>query len=137
MGGVVQADGQRWRDSQGGCLTVAVEARRVLAYRELERRKCHEHPAYLIDRMVAPDERTGDEFHFDVLTNEERASVGREPRGSSGWYWQRDVLDWWMEHNRSLALKARQLGITWVACGELVESVLVSFTNTSSSLPPP
>jgi hypothetical protein len=64
--------------------------------------------------MVAPDERTGDEFHFDVLTNEERVSVGRSPREASGWFWQRDVLDWWMAHNRSLALKARQLGITWL-----------------------
>lgn len=74
--------------------------------------------------MVAVDERTAEEFHFDVLTNEERLSVGRDARVPSGWQWQRDILDWWLENSRTIALKARQLGITWLGCAELVHSLL-------------
>ncbi len=108
----------------GAVSAVAVDAKRVLARRELERRKCLEHPAFLVDRMVAPDERTGADFHFDVLTNQERSIVGSPLRVPSGWYWQRGVLDEWQAHNRTLDLKARQLGLTWLGCAELVHSAL-------------
>jgi hypothetical protein len=54
--------------------------------------------------MSAPDERTAEEFRFPV----------DDP--DSGWYWQRAILDWWLNTQRSIALKARQLGITWLAC---------------------
>ncbi len=74
--------------------------------------------------MVAPDERTGADFHFDVLTNVERSIVGSPLRVPSGWYWQRGVLDEWQAHNRTLDLKARQLGLTWLGCAELVHSAL-------------
>src|SRR4030095_14747105 len=33
------------------------------------------------------------------------------------WFWQRGVLDGWMEYPLSLVLKARQIGITWLASG--------------------
>jgi hypothetical protein len=38
-------------------------------------------------------------------------------RPEAGWYWQRGVLDEWIEHPLNLVLKARQIGITWLAAG--------------------
>lgn len=105
-----------------------------------EREWCAKHPAYLIDRMYAVDERDAEEdledsyFYFDVLTPEERreanatliAAFGEDEsewpshlgwRAKSGkWFFQREVIDWWVDNNRTIALKARQLGITWDAC---------------------
>jgi hypothetical protein len=34
-----------------------------------------------------------------------------------GWAFQRELLDWWMDNPRTLVLKARQLGVTWVSAG--------------------
>jgi hypothetical protein len=33
------------------------------------------------------------------------------------WFWQSQIIDWWHEGRKFLILKARQLGITWLACG--------------------
>ena len=102
-----------------------------------ERDLCQGHPAFLIDRMVGTDEREAGEFRFDVLSNEERdaanvtsgltAAFGRDPAGwpaqlgwrpkTGDWFWQRSVLDEWERHTRTINLKARQLGVTWLACG--------------------
>jgi hypothetical protein len=103
---------------------------------------CREHPAFLIDRMVGQDERTGEAFHFDVLTAEERAranysvidSYGEDESGwpsavgwrakDGKWFWQRELLDEWEASQRHIDLKARQLGATWLACGKTLHTAL-------------
>lgn len=67
--------------------------------------KCKEHPAFLLDRVACVDATTGETFSFQLLDPTE------------GWYWQREVLDGWLNHEKSIVLKARQLGITWLAAG--------------------
>jgi hypothetical protein len=51
------------------------------------------------------DEKTGESFEFHLL----------DP--SHPWHWQRGVLDTLLETKRIIILKARQIGITWLACG--------------------
>ncbi len=63
-----------------------------------------DHPAPFINCIEVTDSRTFEKFKFSGMMDAE-----------DGWAWQRDVLDWWMENDRTLILKARQLGITWVA----------------------
>lgn len=63
--------------------------------------------------MRAPDERTAEEFDFAHLRDEASSS-------GSGWGWQRDLLLWMHGERRSILLKARQLGATWVACAYAV-----------------
>lgn len=66
---------------------------------------CDSHPAYLLDKVACVDATTGEEFHFQLLDPE------------MGWHWQREVLDGWLNNEKSIVLKARQLGITWLAAG--------------------
>jgi hypothetical protein len=66
-----------------------------------ERDACAADPKMLLRRMVASDEREAEGFHF--LSDE-------------GWAWQGDVFDWFHGERRCIALKARQLGVTWLAC---------------------
>lgn len=66
---------------------------------------CASHPAYLLDQVACIDATTGETFKFELLDPE------------AGWYWQRKVLDDWIGNVKSLVLKARQLGITWLAAG--------------------
>lgn len=61
-------------------------------------------PAVLINEIEVTDSRTFEKFRFSGMLDP-----------TDGWAWQRDVLDWWQENDRTLILKARQLGITWVA----------------------
>ena len=61
-------------------------------------------PAVLINEIEVTDSRTFERFRFSGMLDP-----------TDGWAWQRDVLDWWVENDRTLILKARQLGITWVA----------------------
>ena len=70
-----------------------------------ERALAMKHPAGLLDHVLCVDAKTGERFSF-TLSNPE-----------AGWYWQRDVLDEWIAHPLSLVLKARQIGITWLAAG--------------------
>lgn len=79
------------------------------------------HPAFLLDRVARMvDEKTGDEFRFDLLTDEERAAGGpayaADGRDGS-WGWQREVLETLIRELRVIFLKARQIGITWTVCG--------------------
>lgn len=66
---------------------------------------CQEHPAYLLDQVRCVDSTTGETFQFQLLDPE------------APWYWQRDLLDLWIDSSKSIALKARQIGITWLAAG--------------------
>lgn len=63
------------------------------------------HPAFLLDHVECIDNTTGESFKFQLLNK-------RDP-----WYWQRKVLDEWLTSPKSIALKARQIGITWLASG--------------------
>lgn len=83
---------------------------------EDERNLCLTHPAFLLDFVSCVDAKTGETFEFDLLTADERVAIGRgnEP---SGWHWQREVLDHWLASDMSIVLKARQLGVTWLAAG--------------------
>lgn len=82
-------------------------ARLLLKHLEMEeeRRLCASHPAHLLDQVRCVDAKTGERFEFHLKDE------------TSGWYWQRGVLDMWVEHDKSACLKARQLGITWLAGG--------------------
>jgi hypothetical protein len=91
-----------------------VEARAILARRELDRRRCRVDPAFLISFMSAPDERTAERFSF-----------GHMAAGSpDGWGWQKDFIDWVHGEQRCIVLKARQLGITWLGCAYVVWAAL-------------
>jgi len=63
------------------------------------------HPAGLLQHTQCIDAKTGERFAFELEDPQE------------GWYWQRGVLDKWIEHPLSLVLKARQIGITWLGTG--------------------
>ena len=55
--------------------------------------------------MQCIDAKTGERFQFQLLDPE------------APWYWQRGVLDGWMGSPLNVVLKARQIGITWLAGG--------------------
>jgi hypothetical protein len=106
----------------------ADEARAEIHWRELHRRLCADHPAFLLDFVSCVDAKTGERFKFDLLTAAEREhllgeddrlyqrfSVEREP---GKWHWQREsLLDEWIRWDRWIGLKARQIGVTWLAAG--------------------
>lgn len=79
------------------------EAQRELARRALQFKLALSHPKYLLEHIVCTDAKTGKRFK---LIDDEH-----------GWAWQGEVLDWWLGNLRSIILKARQLGVTWLACG--------------------
>lgn len=84
-------------------MNASAEARRVLAERELERRRCKADLTLLLDQMSMVDEKSGEKFQFHLNDPE------------SGWYWQRTEAWDVMEANQVvLFLKARQLGLTWL-----------------------
>jgi terminase large subunit-like protein len=70
-----------------------------------ERAAAMQHPAGLLEHVECVDPKTGERFSFELLDEQ------------AGWYWQRAVLDSWIGHPLSLVLKARQIGITWLAAG--------------------
>ena len=70
-----------------------------------ERAAALKHPAGLLDHAECVDSRTGERFTFTM----------NDP--DAGWYWQRETIDHWMANPLNLVLKARQLGITWLAVG--------------------
>lgn len=74
------------------------------------------HPAYLLHHVTCVDSRSGEIFRFELLTEPEARVILGTPR-DTGWGWQRDLLDWWINEDQTVVLKGRQLGVTWVACG--------------------
>jgi hypothetical protein len=93
---------------------LAEQAEYELAIRSIRKAKMREHPAFLGNFVHCIDAKTGEEFDFDLLTEEEREEIddAGEP---GGWHWHREILDNWLENTLSLELKARQIGITWLA----------------------
>lgn len=79
--------------------------KREYAKRLNERAAAMLHPAGLLDHVQCVDAKTGERFQFTL----------NDP--DAGWYWQRNVLDTWIEHPLNLVLKARQIGITWLGAG--------------------
>lgn len=72
---------------------------------ELQAAEAREHPALLLDHVRCVDARSGETFDFQLT----------DP--GDGWYWQRELLDSWLEVDEWIGLKARQIGITWLAAG--------------------
>lgn len=72
---------------------------------QIERRLALDDPAHFLDNVKCIDAKTGETFQFHLNDPE------------SGWYWQRDLLDTWLSNDRNLVLKARQIGVTWLAAG--------------------
>lgn len=70
------------------------------------------HPGLLLRHVRCIDTESGEEFEFCMEDAE------------SGWFFQRDLLDWWLEQPKTLILKARQLGITWLAAGLMLWHLL-------------
>lgn len=78
---------------------------RLAARHLLDQRRAREHPAHLLEHVECVDNTTGETFTFQLLN----------PKAP--WHWQRGVLDGWIAASKSIALKARQIGITWLAAG--------------------
>ena len=90
-----------------------------LTMRQVIMAKARQHPAFFLHFVKCIDAKTGEEFVFDLLTEEERELIG-DPGIPGGWHWHREVLDDWLHQVLSLELKARQIGITWLAAGLLL-----------------
>lgn len=94
-----------------GTRLAAVRLQKIRLRKEQETARSH--PAYLMNHMSMPDEKTGERFRFHLT----------DP--SSGWYWQREVLDELISEQKSVILKARQLGITWLCAAYQLASALL------------
>lgn len=92
------------------------QAARILELED-EIARAKQDPAFLMSHMSAPDERTGETFTFHHMASEEAAAA-------SGWGWQRGFFLWLYGSLRSITLKARQLGVTWMGCGACVVDAL-------------
>lgn len=89
-----------------------VERARILwelAWREKQRRLSERDPCELIRQMTAFDERDAVEFPLSL---------------EGGWEWQKDLVEWFHTCKRCVVLKARQLGVTWVAAAYAVWTLL-------------
>jgi hypothetical protein len=68
-------------------------------------------PRFFLRHCSATDARTGENFVFDFGPG-------------SGWAWQGDVLQDFLDYQITLALKARQLGVSWIAIGYALWKIL-------------
>lgn len=93
-----------------------VAARREVAIREIRLRQAREHPAFFLHWVDCVDSRSGDVFKFTLLSEDEAREVYTEWHGKD-WEWQREYLDWVLDHEQTITLKGRQLGVTWVWAG--------------------
>src|SRR5262245_28827261 len=72
--------------------------------REYRRYMAFQHPAFMAQFMHCVDAKTGEEFDFDLLTDEERLDI--DLGGEQGpWFWHREVLELWMKQEVSLEYK--------------------------------
>lgn len=97
---------------------------------------CPIHPGLFLRHVRCVDNTTGDEFRFHfspeqlarwastpndvvetVLPEDVAEEILLEEYDPTGWEWQGDLIDWWVNSNVTMILKARQLGITWCAAG--------------------
>lgn len=80
----------------------------------------HSDPKALLAEMWAFDPQTLQHFGFTMFQRDsDPLWPYKHPRRgfNEGWLWQADMVDWWQDPYESsyLILKARQLGITWLA----------------------
>lgn len=96
------------------------------------------HPGLLLRHVRCIDNTTGDRFQFAFSAEQInrwrtlRFVPGQEydpgvPENelyrrlhntdSPNWCWHGDLIDWWLAHDVSINLKARQLGVTWCDAG--------------------
>lgn len=90
--------------------------RNEIVRREHLLRAARQHPAFFAHYVRCVDSRTGEVFEFQVL-NELEAPADCKIVGKpldETWYWQREYMDWVLEHDQTITLKGRQLGVTWV-----------------------
>lgn len=92
------------------------QAARILELQD-QADQARQDPAFLVSFMSAPDERTGATFTFEHL----RDALSAE---ASPWGWQRDFFLWLYGELRTITLKARQLGVTWLGCAACVADAL-------------
>lgn len=121
--------------SSGG---VAVDARRVLAQREIERRRALADLPFLVSHMVGVDQRDGSRFTFghvaEPLAAGEVWLEGNKLKARDhSWRWQRYVIDRLLSDQRLMFLKGRQIGVTWVALAVDVAEAL-TMPSTASLL---
>jgi hypothetical protein len=86
---------------------------------------------FLISKMSGRDERDGTRFTFEhIATPLEPGEVSAEgnkliPRDKS-WRWQRYVVDQLLSENRWMALKGRQIGVTWIVLAvDVAEAITI------------
>jgi hypothetical protein len=118
-----------------------VDAQTVLrhqAEREIVRRRVFRDKdiPYLISLMSAVDQRTGDRFTFehikDPLEPGEVWLEGNKLRArDKNWRWQRWVVDHALTHKRTIHLKGRQIGDTWIHLAVDVAEAIVMPGTTS------
>lgn len=117
-----------------GGVDVQQRAVRELARRELERRRAKADPCFLISHMVGVDQRDGTRFTFEHVREPlEPGEVTFEgktlrPRDRT-WRWQRWVAETILTVRRTIVLKGRQIGVTWVFLAvDVAEAVLMPGT---------
>lgn len=94
------------------------------------------HPCLLLRHVHCVDNTSGDDFRFHfspeqliryastpneivqtVLPVDAATRLLQDGYEDTGWEWQGDLIDWWINTFVTIILKARQLGITWCASG--------------------
>lgn len=97
------------------------------------------HPCLFLRHVHCVDNTTGDDFNFHFSPEQliryastrnkvtrtcfpehlaRKMIEGLVPEyEETGWEWQGDLIDWWLNEFVTAILKARQLGITWCASG--------------------
>lgn len=97
------------------------------------------HPCLFLRKVHCVDNTTGDEFYFrfdpedlvrfastenPVTRTSIPEQIARKMLAAdldgyhkTGWEWQGDLIDWWVNEFITAVLKARQLGVTWCAAG--------------------
>jgi hypothetical protein len=106
------------------------------AEREIVRRRVFRDKdiPYLISLMSALDQRTGERFTFehirDPLEPGEVWLEGNKLRvRDKNWRWQRWIVDSLLEHQRTIHLKGRQIGDTWIHVAvDVAEAILMPGT---------
>lgn len=97
----------------------AVEEFRLLEVKEAS----HRDSKALIAEINAFDPTTLERFKFSMYpADDDPFWYGREPRCDEGWLWQSEIIDWFNDPEtfKYLILKARQLGITWLAMAQSI-----------------
>src|SRR5690348_12069659 len=108
------------------------------AQREIVRRRVFRDKdiPYLISLMSAVDQRTGERFTFEHISDPlEPGEVwldGNKLRSrDKNWRWQRWVVDHALEHKRTIHLKGRQIGDTWIHLAvDVAEAIIMPGTTS-------